>query len=348
MQNLAQRMSHVRLYLGTESLVILALLILLAFLFYKLFLRDASAERHTNIKAYLAEIYKNYIVVVVLVLTLFTIESQLPTDSPFQAPLPYLTIIAALWGGWVLVRTCRLVLLMYLFLGSMKAGVPVLLVNIFSLVMSITLLLWGISSFLKVQLAPLLATSAVFSIVLGLALQDTLGNLFAGISLQLDRAFDIDDWIEIASSNQKFVGQVREISWRSTTLLGWSDEVITIPNRILASSQISNFQNGEANFVRSQIFRLSYTVDPKKVQPILLGSLKAVPEIKSTPPPVCFVSETSDSWMTFKLVYSISNYGSQFIIGDKVLCAGWTALMQNGISPQQQKIQIHQELENQT
>lgn len=336
-----QRTDLLRQYLGFEALLVLGLMIALAFSFYKLLLREANQDRHENIREYLREIYKNYFFVAVLVFAMFGLEQHILDDSPLQRPLPYLAILTALWGGWVLVRTCRLLLLMYLFLGSMKAGVPVLLVNIFSLAMSITLLLWGLNSFFSVQLGPLLATSAVFSIVLGLAMQDTLGNLFAGISLQLDRAFEIDDWIEVASASQKVVGQVHEISWRSTTLIGWSDEVITIPNRVLAAAQISNFQNGEATFIRSQVFRLSYDVDPKKVQQILLDSIRPLTEIQPVPAPLCFVSETTDSWMSFKLVYAINRYGAQFLIGDKVLNSGWAALMRDGYSPQVQNLRVH-------
>ena len=132
----------------------------------------------------------------------------------FALVTPYIAMAAFVWGNVVFVKTCRLIVLQYLFLGSMRHGVPLLLVNIFSLILSIVLLFWGITHIFGVQVGPLLATSAAASVILGLAMQDTLGNLFAGISLQIDRSFEIGDWVEVVSGIQKTTGQVREITWR--------------------------------------------------------------------------------------------------------------------------------------
>ena len=92
----------------------------------------------------------------------------------------------------------------------MRAGVPVLLVNLFSLLLSAVIGFWMMTGIFEFNLAPLLATSAVFSIVLGLALQDTLGNLFAGVALQLDKPYEMGAAIEVTTSSQKWVGQVRK------------------------------------------------------------------------------------------------------------------------------------------
>lgn len=67
-----------------------------------------------------------------------------------------------------------------------------------------------------------------FSLILGLALQDTLGNLFAGVALQLDKPYEIGDWIEISPRAQVWVGQVEEISWRATTMIGLFDELLVL------------------------------------------------------------------------------------------------------------------------
>src|SRR5690606_32742898 len=144
------------------------------------------------------------------------------------------------------------------FMGSVKAGVPILVVNIFSLMLSVLLTFWVVSRLFGVQLGPLLATSAAFSIILGLALQDTSGNLFAGISLQLDKNYEIGDWIEITTGLLKVVGQVKEITWRSTLLTGLSDELITLPNRLMSGASISNYSPADSPIVRSQVFRVPH------------------------------------------------------------------------------------------
>lgn len=341
MFDLYQKTTKVRELLGLESTIVLGLLIALAWSFYRVFLKEANKERHENIHLYFQEIFKNFAFFILVTLMTVGMDRSFQPDETFARPIPYLTLIAIVWGGFIFVRTCRLLLLQYLFLGSMKAGVPVLLVNIFSLILSIGLFIWLVSGVFQIQLAPLLATSAVFSIVLGLALQDTLGNLFAGISLQFDKAFEIGDWLEVNNGSQKTVGQVKEITWRSTTLIGWSDEVITIPNRVMSSSSLANYQNGEIPFLRSQIFRLSYDADEKLVKSILVGSLQGIKDIRDEPAPLCFVSESTDSWQTFKLVYYIERYGAQFVIADHVLHRGWNALKAAGLSPEKQSFIIH-------
>src|SRR5262249_25507055 len=149
-------------------------------------------------------------------------------------------------------KTCRILLFEYLFLSHMRAGVPLLLVNLFTLLLTLVMGGWLCTAIFDVKLGPLLATSAIFSVVLGLALQDTLGKRFAGVAMQFDKPYEIGDWIEIMLNGQKWVGQVQEISWRATVMVGISDEHISVPNRLMGQTQISNFATTKRPIWRSQ------------------------------------------------------------------------------------------------
>jgi small-conductance mechanosensitive channel len=129
----------------------------------------------------------------------------------------------------------------YFFFYSKKAGVPLLLVNIASLILFLIICAWAMTYFFDVKVTSVLATSAVLTIVLGLAMQETLGNLFAAISLQIDKPFAMDDWIELHHNGEIIAGQVKELSWRATLLQSMTDEMITIPNRTISQWQIINF-----------------------------------------------------------------------------------------------------------
>lgn len=317
--------------LDFEPFIILTALFLLAWVFYKLFLREASDERHRNIKNHFQNLVRHYLVLCLFFVIFGALGQLTQGEGALGRSLPYLGLLTFLWGGIVFVKTCRLIILQYLFLGSMKAGVPVLLVNIFSLALSVVLFLWAGTQIFGLDLAPLLATSAAFSIILGLALQDTLGNLFAGISLQIDKSFEIGDWLEVTQGVQKTVGQVKEITWRATTLIGWTDEVIVIPNRTMANSHIANFQSGDVPIVRSQLFRLPYGTDLELAKKILLESVRNVPDVRTFPEPICLISENNESWLGIKLSYYIDNYGSQYTAGHKVLTQGLDALRSHGI-----------------
>ncbi|MEZ0390926.1 MAG: mechanosensitive ion channel family protein [Pseudobdellovibrionaceae bacterium] len=327
------------LLLDFEPYFILCCLLALAWAFYKLFLREVSEERHRNLKGHFKNLIRHFVMLTTLFVT-FLILKQASGESSFSRALPYLAVVTLLWGMIVFVKACRLIILQYLFLGSMKHGVPLLIVNIFSLLLSLLLGLWTAASIFNFELTPLLATSAAFSVILGLALQDTLGNLFAGISLQVDKAFDIGDWIEITHGIHKTVGQVKEITWRATVLVGWGDELITFPNRTLASSQIINYSLQDQPIIRSHVFRLPFHTDVTLARQCLLESLKDIKTVRTWPEPFVLVSDPSESFMNYKLGYYIENFGSQYTIADRVIENALRYLKANGIEPALPRLSI--------
>lgn len=327
--------------LDMEPYFILCSLIVLAWVFYKVFLREVSEERHKNLKTHFQNLIRHFAVLTTLFTTFFILKQGDP-DSSFVRALPYMGLASLLWGMIVFVKACRLIILQYLFLGSMKHGVPVLIVNIFSLLMSLVLLMWTGASIFNIELTPLLATSAAFSVILGLALQDTLGNLFAGISLQVDKAFDIGDWIEVTHGIHKTTGQVKEITWRATVLVGWSEEQITFPNRVLAGSQIVNFSLNDQPIIQSHQFRIPFQTDSSLAKQCLMESLKDIKNVRTWPEPFVLISEPSDSWMSYKLGYYIENFGSKHTIADRVIESALRYLKANGIETAPQRIRVEQ------
>lgn len=324
-----------------EPYFILCALIALAWIFYQVFLREVSEERHRNLKAHFRNLMRHFVFFTTLFIV-FVILHQASSDSNFAKITPYIALGCLATGMIVFVKACRLITLQYLFLGSMKHGVPVLIVNIFSLIMSIALAMWVAAGIFSIEVTPLLATSAAFSVILGFAMQDTLGNLFAGISLQVDRAYDIGDWLEVTSGAQKTVGQVKEITWRATVLMGWTDELIILPNRGLANSQISNFSVGDQPIIRSLTFRVRYGTDTALAKQCLLESLKDIKAVRSWPEPVVLITELNDSWMALKLVYYIENFGSQYSIADQVAESALRFLKANEIEPAPNRLEIQQ------
>lgn len=327
-------------FIGLEPFILLGCLLAITWVFYKTFLREASEERHRAIRGHFRTLMRHYVLLSSLFLIFIFMQTSEPQIGNLAKATPYVALLAFIWGNVVFVKTARLIVLQYLFLGSMKHGVPLLLVNIFSLVLSIVLLFWGVTHIFGLEVTPLLATSAAASVILGLALQDTLGNLFAGISLQIDRSFEIGDWLEIQSGLQKATGQVREITWRSTTLLGFSDELITLPNRFMANAQISNFSPPDNPIVRRQIFKIAYGENLDHAKQVLERTAAGIGEIRGIPAPWAYVSDTTEHWVELKIVYFVDNYGAQFNIGDKVYSRGITALQAAGVKLARQVIEV--------
>jgi small-conductance mechanosensitive channel len=312
-----------------ESYLFIILLGLSAYLFYKFLLKNVSAERHQNIQNHLKNLAKYALTFSVFFGAYWTLQQS--SDMGLKSLLPYLAFASFSVGALCFVRTCHLLVLQYLFLGSMRTGVPLLIVNIFSLVLSIILGFWTVNNIFGVHLAPLVATSAAFSIILGLALQDTLGNLFAGISLQIDHTFEIGNWVEIMNGNTLIVGQVKELSWRSTVMLGFSDELITLPNKLVASSQISNFSPDSGPIMRTQTFKFPHGAKTASILEVLEMAAAQISDIRALPAPLAYVREANENHVVIRLLYFIDDYGRQFLIGDKVITKSLEALEKNGI-----------------
>jgi len=224
-------LARIESILFLEPALVLVALALSAWLIYKLFLRAASAERHRNLKRH----FLNMLAHLIVFGTLFTgysvaVRAVERGHLPNELLASYIGLAALISGAIVFVKISRIFMFEYLFLGHMREGVPLLIVNLVALLLSVGIAGWFATEIFGIKLGPVVATSAVFSLILGLALQDTLGNLFAGVALQLDKPYEIGDWIEVSQSGQIWVGKVEEITWRATTLIGFFDEFINLRN----------------------------------------------------------------------------------------------------------------------
>jgi small-conductance mechanosensitive channel len=336
-------MGKVQAFLQLEPALVVLGFALASWVAYRFLLRDLSSERHLKLKRYFLNLGMNvagFVALFVLFQALSGMASRHLGGVALARACPYLGLIAVFSGTAVFVKACRILFFEYLFFGHMKEGVPVLLVNLFTLLLSILLAAWIASEIFSIRLAPLLATSAIFSLVLGLALQDTLGNLFAGVALQMDKPYELGDWIEIDSEGEKWVGRIHEITWRATLLIGWSDEAVTVPNRKMAQAKISNYSLKDRPFVRSQVFRIAYGHPVEQVKAVLLKSIRNAPSVKQTPEPFVMVCETTESWIGFKLVYFLDDFGKQARVADQVLSAAIEALERERVAMASNRISL--------
>ena len=92
-----------------------------------------------------------------------------------------------------------------------------------------------------VDVTRVFTASVLTTAVLGLALQDTLGNVMAGLALQLERDFEIGDWINVGDHGSPIVGRVREVRWRATTIITKNGDLMLIPNSAITRAMITNF-----------------------------------------------------------------------------------------------------------
>ena len=303
--------------LGVEPLISLTLLSVGVFVFYKIFLKGLNLERHANLKTQFRELFTTHAIFVVL----WFIQTLSQSGLVFLAPFfNYFGIGAVLFGALTFIRASKVLVNEYLFLNSMTVGVPVLLINIVTLIISIFIGAWLSTSVFGVRWAPLLATSAIVSVVLGLALQETLGNLFAGIALQFDKPYEIGDWIELnTGSAEKISGEVHEITWRATILYGFFDEVITLPNRLVAQSEVSNFSARKKPIFRGLNIILDANADEEQVKAILKKVLKETEGVIQNLEHLVMLRDLTEKGALYRLFYPITHFTKQFLVVDEIL-----------------------------
>src|SRR5262245_62000027 len=103
----------------------------------------------------------------------------------------------------------------------------------------------------------ILTTSALLTAVIGLSLQDTLGNFVSGLALQMQRPFDVGDWIEIDNGVQ--AGRVTEVTWRATSIMTLDHVEVILPNAGLSKSAIRNYSRPSKVSRRRVVVGVSYS-----------------------------------------------------------------------------------------
>lgn len=149
-------------------------------------------------------------------------------------------------------------------------------VNLIGTLTQIFLLALGILVALQslgVSVAPLLTALGVGGLAVGLALQDTLANLFAGIHIVVSRQVSPGDFVRLESGEE---GYVQDVTWRYTTIRQLSNNVTIVPNVKLASAITTNFYRPETELAVAVPVGVSYASDLAQVEAVTIAVGKEV------------------------------------------------------------------------
>ena len=147
----------------------------------------------------------------------------------------------------------------------------------------------------------LLTTSAVGAVVVGFALQDTLGNAFSGLAIQSEKPFRIGNWIKVGD----FEGRVAEVTWRATKLRTKTGNFIIVPNNLVSQQSILNFSEPAVPTRLELDIGASYLSTPGDVKAAVAEALSQVPRVLKSPRAGCIAS----------LVRWIGDHVSRAILG---------------------------------
>jgi len=131
-------------------------------------------------------------------------------------------------------------------------------------------------------IATLVTTSGVVALILGLALQNTLGDVFSGIALTLGKAYAIGDWVQLSDGT---AGRVTETNWRSTNLLTAVNNIVVLPNSVLAKQSLTSLSRPDESHLITFSVRFAGGQRPRLVEEAMQLVLDTSTRILKDPAP---------------------------------------------------------------
>jgi len=260
-------------------------------------------------------------------------------DAPSMMMLTWISLVETilrivklvLWLAFVVViiRLVTRLLFETVLRGAAQTEIATLLKTVLSIVIYIVaFFIIFQSQFPQIQLAPLFTGSAILGIVVGLALQDTLGNLFAGLALQVDHPFEVGDVIMIANRGQ---GVVESVSWRGVRIRTFQNKLLVISNAVLGKEliEVSPQNNLNARLVN---FNTTYSCSPAKTAQLVREVVRQVENVSPKIRPIVRIRDFGESSIDWEIKYWPENYAKFNDTDAGIRQRVWYAFKREGIA----------------
>jgi small-conductance mechanosensitive channel len=209
-----------------------------------------------------------------------------------------------------------------------RARVPKLLIDLSRLFLVLLGAAIVLATVWKADLAGLVTALGLSSIVIALALQDTLGSVMSGIALLFERPFSVGDWLRVGDT----VGQVIDINWRSVRLQTLDREMVIIPHKSIGGDVIRNFSRPSQVHAHRVSLTFSYNDPPNVAKQVLEATALETKGILLTPPPRVYTLSYDDFAITYEVKFFIEDYGEIEEIRDRFVTRVWYAAQRNNLT----------------
>jgi len=249
-------------------------------------------------------------IVFLILLTIVLLHADVVPYRPLQltgSPLrdavhAILKIVWWLWAAWFLVGVVRA-----LIVFQRRPREAKLLQDLLAGVIYLAALFAIVSNVLDLPIQGLLATSGVVAIILGLALQSTLGDVFSGIVLNFSRPYRAGDWVNIDGSTE---GRVVELNWRATSILTGRRDLAIVPNSTIAKSKIVNVSSPSGIHGTSVTVQLDAKVPPSRGREILEHAICNSRLVIAAPPPTIVIKSINAAYTEFEITFFVEDLSS--------------------------------------
>ena len=283
-------------------------------------------ERRNSILRRSLAIFRSVVLPLAAVLYfLVVIEGISDRNTPVRiiATLFWVTLI---WVGTLLIKVLLLARLERRGLEEQRT--PALLIDLIRFPLAILAVFFVLVGVWESDFGNLLATLGVGSLVLGLALQDTLGNLFAGIALFFEKPFAVGHWIRVG----EVVGKIVELNWRAVRVLTRNGDLVVIPNSVLGKERIENYSIPSE--VHATLIRIAFSYDdpPNKVKAVLCACARATRRVLADPAPLARTVGYGDSAINYDVKFFIRDFAALPDIEEELFTRIWYAARRNGLT----------------
>ena len=204
---------------------------------------------------------------------------------------------------------------------------------------AVTIALFAIVATLFMQ-EKIVATTAVGAVVIGFALQDTLGNLFSGLAIQIEKPFEVGHWVSIGGTE----GVVSEVTWRATKIRTKAGNFMIVPNSVVAKETITNFSEPTQDTRLEVEVGASYDAPPNEVKAVIAGALRDEPLLVRGREPEILIVDFAASAITYRVRVWTTDFAADMRVRDRVRSRIYYAFRRHGISiPYPIQVEIQQE-----
>lgn len=230
--------------------------------------------------------------------------------------------------AYIVIEVLETLLLDYWIVERNGVQPPAVIRHLLLILLYSVAVLFILGNVVGVNVMPLLATSTVVTVVLGLALQDTLGNLFAGLALHVEKPFTIGDWVAIDGVE----GQVVEVAWRATRIRTLTRDIVAIPNAAIGKTRVQNFDLPAPLTGRNLEVLVTLAASPEQVERAVQAARAATPRILAEPAPRAWLKGSTPLCQRYVVRVWIEGFGQKDDAESDFMKALWRTLRDEGIA----------------
>jgi small-conductance mechanosensitive channel len=227
------------------------------------------------------------------------------TSGSMHLPLELFGIAWWVLGAWLIRSLLTLILRRTIFPNDYQPHARRLFADLASGMLYIVAFVGIMDTVLKQPISAFLATSGVLAIVLGLALQTTLADVFSGLAINIERPFGAGDWITM---NDTVEGQIIEIDWRATRIRTFANDIVVIPNSVIAKSIVTNHRKLNEPYTSSLSLKIDSAVSSTRVIKALESAASASLGTACRSNPAAYACGFDDSLVTYRLYFAVENF----------------------------------------